>query len=176
MGYQGTLRPVQSQNLPPAMETLLEPWLAQASSRLNQCIPAALRVFQGEPVALDSLLPLLKDRLIGILIQAVGVRGIRPGEPSAEESTREFPLLSALMRSAICGVGRGHRYISSAPASRSIAVGHGAAIGRATAHRIHLRNCIGHAPWRSFRAACLLSRRRLPVLQAASADRGVALA
>ena len=101
MGYQGTLRPVQSQNLPPAMKTLLEPWLAQASSRLNQCIPAALRVFQGEPVALDSLLPLLKDRLIGILIQAVGVRGIRPGEPSAEESTREFPLLSALVRSAI---------------------------------------------------------------------------
>ena len=101
MGYQGTLRPVQSQNLPPAIEMLLEPWLAQASSRLNQCIPAALRVFQGEPVALDSLLPLLKDRLIGILIQAVGVRGIRPGEPSAEESTREFPLLSALVRSAI---------------------------------------------------------------------------
>ncbi|HEY5255931.1 MAG TPA: DUF4135 domain-containing protein [Acidobacteriaceae bacterium] len=101
MGYQGTLRPVQSQNLPPAMKTLLEPWLAQASSRLNQRVPQEHRVFQDEPIPLDSLLPLLKDRLIGILIQAVGVRGIGPGEPSAEEITREFPLLSALVRSAI---------------------------------------------------------------------------
>ncbi|HTU49772.1 MAG TPA: DUF4135 domain-containing protein [Acidobacteriaceae bacterium] len=100
MGYRGTLRPVQCQNLPPAMETLLEPWIAQAWQRLNQRVPHPHRVFQGETVPLDSLLPILKDRLIGILTQAVGA--FTSGEPSAHEIDRKFPLLQALIRSAVC--------------------------------------------------------------------------
>ncbi|MGC1870830.1 MAG: DUF4135 domain-containing protein [Acidobacteriaceae bacterium] len=102
MGYRGTLRPVQCQNLPPVMETLLEPWIAQAWQRLNQRVPQPHRVFQGEPVPLDSLLPLLKDRLIGILTQALGASGIVPGEASASDMVREFPLLQPLIRSALC--------------------------------------------------------------------------
>ena len=102
MGYCGTLRPVQCQNFPPAMETLLEPWLAQASQRLNQHVCQQHRVFQGAPVPLESLLPLLKDRLIGILTQAVGVSGFASGDPTASDMLREFPLLQPLIRGAVC--------------------------------------------------------------------------
>lgn len=101
MGYRGTLRPSRSQNLPAAMESLLEPWLAQASYRLNQRVPQQLRVFQGEPVPLHSLLPLLKDRLVGILTQALGGIGIDPNVPPASDTLRDFPLLQPLIRSAI---------------------------------------------------------------------------
>jgi lantibiotic modifying enzyme len=102
LGYRGTLRPLQIENLPPAMETLLEPWLAQASGLLNQRVPHQHRIFQGEPVPLDSLLPLLKDRLIGILTQAAGAIGIAPDDPSASDIDRDFPLLPPLIRSAVC--------------------------------------------------------------------------
>lgn len=97
LGYQGTLRPLQLQKLPPAMETLLERWLVEASILLNQHVSQGDRVFRGEPLPLDSLLPLLKNRLIGMVIQAVG--GV--GEPCTSDITREFPLLSPLIRSAI---------------------------------------------------------------------------
>ncbi len=101
LGYQGTLRPQECQSLPPAMELLLEPWLAQARHLLNQRIPQQHCLFQGEPVPLDSLLPLLKNRLTGIFTQVVGVGDIASGEPSASEITREFPLLPPLMRNAV---------------------------------------------------------------------------
>ncbi len=102
MGYRGTLLPSRGENLPPAMEALLDPWVAQAWHLLNQRVPQRYRVFQGESVPLDSLLPLLKDRLIGILTQAVDAIGVASGEPLASDIMREFPLLSSLMRSAIC--------------------------------------------------------------------------
>lgn len=102
MGYCGTLRPVLCQNFPPAMESLLEPWLAQASQRLKQRVPQQHKVFQGEPVPLESLLPLLKDRLIGIVTQALGVGGIASGDPSASDMFREFPLLQPLLRGTVC--------------------------------------------------------------------------
>ncbi len=102
LGYRGTLRPVQRQNLPPVMETLLEPWLAQAWQRLDQHAPQQHRVFQGEPVPLRSLLPLLKDRLLGIFTQTVGAIEIAPDSPSASETFREFPLLQPLIASAVC--------------------------------------------------------------------------
>ena len=102
LGYRGTLRPLQSQNPPPAMETLLEPWLGQAWPRLDQHVPQQHRVFQDEPVPLRSLLPLLKDRLIGILTQALGADGITSGKSSASDMMREFPLLQALIRTAVC--------------------------------------------------------------------------
>jgi lantibiotic modifying enzyme len=101
VGYRGTLRPVQCQNLPPAMETLLEPWFEQARQLLNQRIPQQHRVFQGEPVPLDSLLPLLKDKLIGILTQALGAIGIDPNKPPPSDIFRDFPLLSPLILNAI---------------------------------------------------------------------------
>ena len=102
MGYRGTLRPELCQKLPPAMESLLEPWLAQASQRLNQRVCQQQRVFQGEPVPLDALFPLLKDTLIGILTQAVGVSGFASGEPTASDIFGEFPLLQPLIRGAVC--------------------------------------------------------------------------
>jgi lantibiotic modifying enzyme len=99
LGYHGTLRPVQRQNLPPAMETLVDPWLAQAWQRLDQHVPQQHRVFQGEPVPLGSLFPVLKDRLIGILTQAVGA--FAPGKTSTTNMAREFPLLQPLIHNAI---------------------------------------------------------------------------
>jgi lantibiotic modifying enzyme len=102
IGYLGTLRPVPRQNLPPAMETLLEPWLAQAWQRLGQRVPQQHRVFQGEPVPLGSLLPLLKDRLIGVLTHAVGTSGIEADRPLANYVLRDFPLLQPLVRSEVC--------------------------------------------------------------------------
>jgi lantibiotic modifying enzyme len=102
LGYRGTLRPAQRQNLPPAIETLLEPWLAQAWQRLNLQVPQQHRVFQGEPIPLDSLLPILQDRLIGILTQAVGAVCVASREPPANNIYSEFPLLQPLIRSAVC--------------------------------------------------------------------------
>ena len=101
MGYHGTLRAAQREDLPPSMEILLEPWLAQAWQRLDQRIPQQYRLFQGEIVPLDLLLPPLKDRLIGILTQALGAIGIHHNESPASDILREFPLLSSLMRSAV---------------------------------------------------------------------------
>ena len=101
MGYRGTLCPVQREVLPPAMEVWLQPWLAQAMQRLTERVPQLHRIFQGEPVPLDSLLALLKDRLTGILTQALGAIGIESSETSAGDILREFPLLDSLIRSAI---------------------------------------------------------------------------
>ena len=100
IGYRGTLRPSHSENLPPAMETLLEPWLAQAWHLLKQRIPQQHRIFQGEPVPLEALLPQLQDRLVGILTQAMVAIGAASG-PSADDITREFPLLKPLIRNAV---------------------------------------------------------------------------
>lgn len=114
LGYRGTLRPLQSdgskipvqraalfEGLPPAMESLLQPWLTQASQLLTQRVPQEHRVFQGQAVPLDSMLPLLKDRLIGILTLALRGIGIDPNEPSTRDIYCEFPLLSPLIRSAV---------------------------------------------------------------------------
>ncbi|MES2222337.1 MAG: DUF4135 domain-containing protein [Acidobacteriota bacterium] len=101
MGYQGTLRPAQRQNLPAVFESLLQPWLAQASQLLNQRIPGQQRIFQGEPIPLESLLLLLEDRLIGMLTQVLRASGNASFEPSANKIADEFPLLSSLMRHAV---------------------------------------------------------------------------
>ena len=101
LGYRGTLRPVEREMLPPAMEALLEPWLAQAGHRLNQRVPQEHRVFQGELVPLEPLLPLLQDRLIGILTQALGAIGIDPNDPPASDIYRDFPLLPSLIRGVV---------------------------------------------------------------------------
>ena len=101
LGYRGTLRSSRSENLPPAMETLLEPWLAKARYWLNQRVPQPHRTFQDEPVPLDSILPILKERLIGIFTQVLGAIGNETGEPSATNIYREFPLLPSLIRGAI---------------------------------------------------------------------------
>ncbi len=102
MGYQGTLQPAQCQNLPPAFESLLQPWLEQAAQLLSQRASQQSRLFQGEAVPLESLLSLLRDRLIGILIQAAGEIGIGRGQPPSTYATLgAFPLLSSLMRRAV---------------------------------------------------------------------------
>lgn len=121
MGYRGTLRaaipsgsgfprfPDESafliEDQPPIMESLLEPWLTQASQLLNQRVPKEHLVFQGEPVPFDSLLLLFKDRLIGVLTQAVGTGCVEAdvplAPPPASDILRDFPLLVSLIRSAV---------------------------------------------------------------------------
>lgn len=101
LGNRSTLRPVERQKLPPAMGALLEPWLAHAWHRLNQHVPQEYRVFQGELVPLEPLLPLLQDRLIGILTQALGAIGIDVDEGTRSDIYRDFPLLQPLIRSAV---------------------------------------------------------------------------
>jgi lantibiotic modifying enzyme len=121
VGYRGTLRRASptgeeflsppnndaalTGDIPPAMEMLLEPWLARASDQLEQRVPQAQRVFQAEPIPLGSLLLLLKDRLAGILTQAVAASCLVAEEqlasPVATDLFLEFPLLLPLLRSAV---------------------------------------------------------------------------
>ncbi len=121
VGHRGTLRPVPSTgvgplsfpsddaafagNLPPIMEALLGPWLATASDRLKQRVPPEQRAFRGEPIPLDSLLLLLKDRLLGVLTQAVGASCLdaeeQPASPVASDLFRKFPLLLSLIGSVV---------------------------------------------------------------------------
>ncbi|MHB1674477.1 MAG: DUF4135 domain-containing protein [Acidobacteriaceae bacterium] len=119
VGHRGTLRPSSPTgvgplsfpsddaafigNLPPIMEALLGPWLATASDRLMQRVPPEKRAFRGEPIPLDSLLLILKDRLLGVLTQAVGSVCLdaeeQPASSAASHLFRKFPLLLSLIGS-----------------------------------------------------------------------------
>jgi lantibiotic modifying enzyme len=83
------------------MEKMLEPWLVQAAHLLKQRVPPQCLVFQGELVPVDLLLPLLKDRLCGILTQVVGAVGIGAEESSASDILHEFPWLRSLICNSV---------------------------------------------------------------------------
>ncbi len=87
------------------METLLGPWLAMASDRLKQRVPPEQRAFRGGPIPLDSLLLLLKDRLLGVLTQAIGASCLdaeeQPTSLVASDLFRKFPLLLSLIGSVV---------------------------------------------------------------------------
>ncbi len=117
VGYRGTLRAASSttlemrcstnvdeifiDDLPPIMEQMLGPWLAKALDQLNERAAKNLLIFQAVPVPLNSLLQVLKERLVGVLTQAVAAGGIEPGaQPpqwSASDILGTFPLLSPLL-------------------------------------------------------------------------------
>ncbi len=121
VGYRGTLRAASSsarglphsanddeafiEYQPPIMERMLEPWLAKAWGQLTERIPRDLLTFRGAPVPLYSLLLLLKERLIGVLTQAVGAESIEPGAQSsqwgASDILLKYPLLAPLCRSVV---------------------------------------------------------------------------
>jgi lantibiotic modifying enzyme len=104
LGYQGTLQLDRSAHhpldVPPEMEVLVEPLLAEAHRRLNQ----GSMIFAGEPLPLASLLRLLRERLYGILTLpladrlAASDRTAQSFEPALPE---QFPVLSRLLAQAV---------------------------------------------------------------------------
>lgn len=106
LGYQGTLRdgtadPNSLSSFPPKMEDMIEPLLALAARRLNR---DSLR-FTGEPLPLESLLRLLRDRLCGILTlplaEHLSVSAHATPLP-VSELTRQFPVLGGLLSQSVC--------------------------------------------------------------------------
>lgn len=105
LGYQGTLRPRDqpcqavpgqqlSQHPPPALEEFLAPWIMQAVSDLARRTAPSLLAFQGQPIPLEGMLLILKDRLLGLLIQAFD-------QQNSQQSTNfridHLPVLSHLL-------------------------------------------------------------------------------
>ncbi|HEX4004874.1 MAG TPA: DUF4135 domain-containing protein [Acidobacteriaceae bacterium] len=109
LGYQGTLQIDPAVNAtrdaeksPAWMEALVEPLLASAWLRLESRVPAARRVFAGEPIPFEPVLAVLRDRLLGILAQAAGAWcEATDATPSDGELLRAFPVLSSLLREAV---------------------------------------------------------------------------
>jgi lantibiotic modifying enzyme len=116
LGYQGTLEPDPNLHqaafactavpgdLPPEMEMVLEPLLADALLKLERRIPALQRVFGGEPTPLDSLLGLLRERLRGILMQAIAACPGTAHHPTLSikrDLVRKFPALFPLLQQAV---------------------------------------------------------------------------
>lgn len=123
LGYQGTLQPDPTLcqaagpgydhasggiavpgGWPPQMEALIEPLLARALLGLERRTPAVQRVFGGELIPLDALLELLRERLRGILAQAIAAH-----LETADHHTLlverdlicEFPVLLPLLQQAV---------------------------------------------------------------------------
>jgi lantibiotic modifying enzyme len=120
VGDRGTLRPLpeigeglapatgdsaEEEFFPAFFEDLLSDWLADASCRLTRAIPAADTVFCGEPIPLGPLLLLLKQRLTGLLTQAVACVCERTEQPSAAQIeaaiAANYPALLPLLRSTV---------------------------------------------------------------------------
>lgn len=121
VGYRGTLRAASTTVLrlprsanddevfiddqPPIVGTILEPWLAKALDQLTERSAPNLLLFRGATVPLESLLLLLKERLIDVLTQAVGDASIAPGAHSSHWSASDIllkcPLLAPLLRSVV---------------------------------------------------------------------------
>ncbi|HEY4051154.1 MAG TPA: DUF4135 domain-containing protein [Acidobacteriaceae bacterium] len=123
LGYQGTLEPYPNLHQaagtgchpaangtaipgvsPPWMEMLLEPLLTDAIQRLERRVPAVQRVFGGEPIPTDSLLGILRERLRGILAQAIAACPLNADDPMLSierDLVREFPALFPLLRQAV---------------------------------------------------------------------------
>lgn len=121
LGYRGTLRAASTaapelprsvnddeafiEDQPPIMESMLEPWLVKAWDQLTERAAPNLLIFRGVPVPLNSLLLLLKERLIGVLTQALGAESIERGAQSSQWSASDillkYPLLSPLLRSVV---------------------------------------------------------------------------
>ncbi len=121
VGYRGTLRAASTTVLrlprsanddevfiddqPPIVGTILGPWLAKALDQLTERSAPNLLLFQGATVPLESLLLLLKERLIDVLTQAVGDASIAPGAHSSHWSASDillkYPLLAPLLRSVV---------------------------------------------------------------------------
>jgi lantibiotic modifying enzyme len=90
------------------MEMLVDPLLADALLEITRRIPALERVFGGEQIPLDSLLGLLRERLRGILMQAIAACSWT-GPATADRSTlsmqrdliQKFPVLFPLLEHAV---------------------------------------------------------------------------
>jgi lantibiotic modifying enzyme len=108
LGTEGTLRvdpaftATTPATLPLWMETLVEPLVASARLRLEARVPTEQRAFAGEPILPDSLERVLRDRLQGILTQAMGAWcETTDAPPSVDDLLRTFPTLDSLLRGAV---------------------------------------------------------------------------
>jgi len=123
LGYQGTLGPdsdvcdvagptrdatrnghATGEISTPWMEAAIEPLLTEAVKQLGSRVPAARRMFGGAPIPSDSLVCILRDRLRGILTQAMAAcsETIDPFRlTSSNELVRIFPVLSQLVKRAV---------------------------------------------------------------------------
>ncbi len=111
LGYGGTLRPdlnhcpgglVTDDHavMPPVMRELVGPLLIEASHQLRERTEDAHRQSAGEPIPLDSLLQLLRERLCGILTQAIAEYA-DDSRQLAGDLRHQFPLLRPLLSHAI---------------------------------------------------------------------------
>ncbi len=120
LGYQGTLQPDPNsggagngpgpsgepvhEGAPPEMERLIEPLLAKGLLGFEHRISSGQRAFGGEPIPLDALLELLRERLRGILTLAVAAHLEREDGSMARigrELLVEFPGLALLLQQAV---------------------------------------------------------------------------
>jgi lantibiotic modifying enzyme len=111
LGYGGTLRPdlnhcpgvlVTDDHavMPPVLRELVGPLLMEAALRFRERTEDAHRQFAGEPIPLDSLLQLLRERLCGILTQAIP-ECTDDSRQLAGDLRHQFPLLRPLLSHAI---------------------------------------------------------------------------
>jgi lantibiotic modifying enzyme len=121
LGYRGTLGPDPvpggvtaaersdpAELSPPWVEAFLEPLLAEAIHKREGRVPAAHRIFAGEPIPFDGLTGVLRERLEGIVIQAMGAWCLAtqsdrsPIESSfGRDLPRVFPVLAQLLHRAM---------------------------------------------------------------------------
>ena len=123
LGYRGTLGPdsdvceaagpvcdatrnghATGEISPPWMEAVIEPLVAEAVKRLEGRVPSGRRMFGGAPIPNDSLVSILRERLRGILTQAMAAcsETIDPFSlTSSNELVRIFPVLSQLVKRAV---------------------------------------------------------------------------
>ncbi len=120
LGYQGTLQPDPTLGgaasaptasggsvcvgSPPQIEMLIEPLLAQALLGFEHRIPSGQRVFGGEPIPLDALVKLLRERLRGILTLVIAAHLELANHPSSlveRDLMLEFPGLVPLLQQAV---------------------------------------------------------------------------
>jgi lantibiotic modifying enzyme len=107
LGYHGTLQPhitSHSNDVPPAMAALLLPYLEQALAELDCRLPPDQRYFQNEPISLDGLIAVLRERLQDILTLPLAEHLAASHPTTGHESsqlTLEYPALTPLLRQVI---------------------------------------------------------------------------
>lgn len=102
LGFQGTLAPDPAHAAPPAAphwtgHLSLEPWIATAQRDLDRRLASSPEICIGECFDPAALAEPLRDRLTGILTQALALHS----DAQEEALLRRLPVLSALLRSAV---------------------------------------------------------------------------